>query len=97
MCLPGPALSVNIYGSGGPFLERINLEYTCTVVGGYPEPTIQWFRNGAPYSTSRTVFFGAFLNRDGDVMTCQATNDFGVVDSNAITLEILGEACPLSV
>ena len=72
-----------------PFLGRAS--FSC-VASGYPQPEIQWFKDGSflPGETSTMLVVGEVSPFDRGFYSCSATNSEGVATSSPAILNIWG-------
>ena len=81
-------------GDGGPHVSGDPIDFTCSVTGGNPTPDIVWQRNDQILTgeSSATLSVDRAVENNGATYFCQAVNDVGTLDSNAITMVVVGES-----
>ena len=59
-------------------MEGSNVNLTCKVVEGRPEPRITWLKNNTLQRESLSLFFSKITKEDEGRYTCKAENEAGI-------------------
>ncbi|XP_042204213.1 nephrin-like isoform X2 [Homarus americanus] len=107
---PGPPIILNKIGGQlghavGPLEEGSHTQLTCRSVGGYPTPTLTWWKNGERLDqvssirgtgVEARVMFEAARDVQGATLTCQALNN-NITEPSSTSLTVNVLLRPLSV
>ncbi len=76
--------------SSGPYISPTAGSLTAAAIGD-PEPTIQWYENGAPIPGANSNIYGYTAAPPGDTFFAQFTNAYGTTRSAVATISFVGQ------